>query len=158
MTENIIYTLWTLIAAAALYKRSGAAAVYFSAIIAHHVIAIIAHHVMCGWIDSRWYYVSAGMFDLAASVGLMLVATRSKTVTALMAVSIASILFNAIGYGIYINGMDPQPYNIAFILLYCAALVAVMGGGIRVGGINTGIANLLGSTRGSSKGLQKGQI
>jgi hypothetical protein len=150
LTEYIVYTLWALIAAAALYKRSGAAAVYF--------FAIIAHHVLLGWVDNRWYYVSAGVFDLAAAVILMRMSTRSRTGLALIAISAISVVLNTVGYGIYIDGMMPQAYNISFIVLYFAALVAVMGGGIRVGGINTGVAHLLRTVRGVSKGLQKGQI
>lgn len=88
----------------------------------------------------------------------MLMHTWGEGKINLIALCIVSILFNAVGYSIYINGMDPYEYNIAFILLYLAAIIAVMGGGIRVGRINTGIAHLFSFIRGVSKGFQKGQI
>lgn len=126
----MLLALWISLAVAAAIKRSPATAIF--------LCCTLAHHMMCGDIDSGWYYITASAFDAISVVMLGLVDAECRRAAGLQTISMVSLVLNAAGLFAYEQYFNTGAYHAAFIILYAIAVIVALGGSTRVERLGAG--------------------
>lgn len=89
--------------------------------------------------DNLAHYGSAALLDLAIIILTSGISPVPKTVISLHAVCMFSIVTNFIGWATYLNYLNPDYYNVAFIGIYALTLmILIMRNNSNVGGHTLG--------------------
>lgn len=112
--------LWSILIAAALRSQRISAAIF--------VLCGAAHQCLYGPGSGAGYYVAAAAFDALAVVLLMPRVARCRAAARLQTLSMFSIVGNIAGWRWYEGYHDMAPYDTAFLVLYAAAILIMIGG------------------------------
>lgn len=113
--------LWSLVAAVLLQPTE--ARVYAAALFAGPAVL---HSLFLGHLDGLAYYGSAAVVDLAVLWAVGRIALPSATTIAIQRICLASIVLNAMGWGLWAAYLPPTVYNAAFVMLYTLALIILL--------------------------------
>lgn len=87
------------------------------------VITEALHYVFFNELDGLIYYGSAALFDLLAIILIVNLAIPSSLAKQMIYISLVSIIFNYIGWGLWLTYMAPTLYNLGFVVLNLCTIV-----------------------------------
>lgn len=95
----------------------------------------VTYDVFSTHVPGSAYYVLAAIFDLIVIKSISLIIDQTPLTLELQRISMASALFNAVGWAAYMLYLSPIGYNYAFIVLYSYTVIVLLyRGGIYDGG------------------------
>lgn len=98
----------------------------YAGAVALHIFIFSAYE---GWL----YYGSAAVLALMVIMVIALADTNRRMVKNLHLICLVSILLNFIGWVMWVTYLPPFIYNVLFMLLYCAAIAAILREELDVG-------------------------
>lgn len=85
----------------------------------------LSHDVLFSGHGGLLYYGSAALFDLGVLMLISGIRPITKTIAQLHVICLASVLVNFAGWVIWWLYLPPAAYNLAFVTIYCWALVTL---------------------------------
>jgi len=90
------------------------------------VITEVLHYVLFNELDGLMYYGSAALFDLLAIILIVNLAIPSALAKQMLYISGVSIVFNYIGWSLWLTYMPPTIYNWSFIVLNLCTIICLI--------------------------------
>lgn len=90
------------------------------------VITEVLHYVLFNELEGLIYYGSAALFDLLAIILIVNLAIPSALAKQMLYISGVSIVFNYIGWSLWLTYMPPTIYNWSFIVLNLFTIICLI--------------------------------
>jgi len=84
------------------------------------------HYGFFNELDGLMYYGSAALFDLLAIILIVNLAISTVLAKQLLYICFASIIFNYIGFALWITYMSPTLYNWSFVVLNLFTIICLI--------------------------------